>query len=107
MNNNLDLSAFQFMSRRHTKLAREHKRLKMLTGNGTWDTANCVWDSLPSSKVASGFIQARRIAQKVIKCNGSNDFLAGSKIICGVRHDFTVTDTGLKRSYGIELPSPS
>ena len=65
----------------------------MLTVNEIWDTANCVWDSLPSFKVASGFIHAHRIAQKAIECNGSNDLLTRSKIHCGIRRDFTVTDT--------------
>ena len=78
----------------------------MLTENVICDTANCIWDSQPSSKVASSFIQARQIAQKVIECNGSNDFLTGSETHCGVRRDFTVTYTGLKRSGGIELPPP-
>ena len=64
--NNLNLSVFPCMSRRHTKLAREQNGLRMLTENEILATAKSVWDDLPSSKVASGFIQAYRIAQRVM-----------------------------------------
>ena len=93
--NNLDLSVFPCMSRRHTQLAREQNRLRMLTEDQIWDTAKSVWDRLPSSKTASGFIQAHRIAQRVIEFHGSNSFLTGSKIHFGVRRDYTGTATGL------------
>ena len=73
--NNLDLSVFPCMSRRHTQLAREQNRLRMLTEDQIWNTAKSVWDRLPSSKVASGFIQAHRIAQRVIEFHGSVSWL--------------------------------
>ena len=76
--NNLDLSVFPCMSRRHTQLAREQNRQRMLTEDQIWDTAKSLWDCLPSSKTASGFIQAHRIAQRVIEFHGSNTFLTGS-----------------------------
>ena len=79
----------------------------MLTENEIWDTVKSVWDDLPSLKVASGFIQAYSIAQRVIDCNCSNSFLTGSKIHFGVRRGFTETATGLKRSNGMELPPPT
>ena len=96
--NNLDLSVFPCISRRHTQLAREHNGLRMLTEDQIWDTAKSVCDRLPSSKVASGFIQAHWIAQRVIEFQGSNSFLTGSKIHFGVRRDYTETATGLKHS---------
>ena len=105
--NNLDLSVFPCMSHRHTQLAREQNGLRMLTEDQIWETAKSVWDRSPSSKVTSNFIQAHRIAQRVIEFHGSNSFLTGSKIHFGVRRDYTETATGLKRSDELLLPPPT
>ena len=74
----------------------------MLTEDEIWATAVEVWNSLPSCKISSGFIQAYRIANEVIDCNGCNSFLKGSKMHCGVRRNFTAT--GLKRTDGYSMP---
>jgi len=105
--NNLDLSVFPCMSRRHTQLAREQNGLRMLTEDQIWDTAKSVWDRLPSSKIASSFIRAQRITQRVIEFDGSNSFLTGSRIHFGVRRAYTETVTGLKRSDELLLPPPT
>jgi hypothetical protein len=53
---------------------------------------------LPRSKIASGFVQAHPIAQKVVEAKGGNGFLgytAGSTIHCGVGSGFSKTSKGL------------
>jgi hypothetical protein len=49
--------------------------LKVLTEDEIWKNAKTVWNELPSSKIASGFVQASCIAKEVIKQNGDNSFL--------------------------------
>ena len=77
-----------------------------------WDAAEQVWRELPSSKIASGFVQCSRIAKKVITLKGNNT-LVGNKIEkgvhCGVRNDFNETATGLARKDGetINAPAPA
>ena len=57
-----------------------------------------MWDGLESAKVASAYVQAHRIAAKVIENGGSNRFLgAGGTIHVGVRKDFEETAKGLSR----------
>ncbi len=96
--NVLDLSVFPCMSRRQIALARKPGGLKALTENEKWETAQEVWKKLPNSKIASGYIQAHRIAAQVIKSGGNNKFLGvGGSIHAGVRKDFYPTKTGLLR----------
>ena len=99
--NNLDLSVFPAMSKRHTAMGRKRGGLRVLTGDEIWETAWRVWEELPSSKIASGFIQAYRIAAEVIKHRGSNAFLGtcGTPHV-GIRRDFKETATGLTRRDG-------
>jgi hypothetical protein len=53
---------------------------------------------MSNCKFASGYIQAYRIAEKVIKEKGDNKFLgAGGRIKSNVRTDFYETDNGLAR----------
>ena len=63
-------------------------------------------DDLPSCNIASGFVQAYRIAKKVIHNNGDNTFLNGSNIYAGVHQDFEPTSQGLKRKDKLSLPPP-
>ena len=65
-----------------------------------------VLDDLPSCNIASGFVQAYRIAKKVIGNNGDNAFLNGWKIHTGIHHDFEPTSQGLKRKDELSLPPP-
>ena len=65
-----------------------------------------VLDDLPSCNIASGFVQAYRIAKKVIGNNGDNAFLNGSKIHTGNHQDFEPTSQGLKRKDELSLPPP-
>jgi hypothetical protein len=37
-----------------------------------------VWNYLPSSKIASGYVQAFRIAEKVVEVRGDHAFLGAS-----------------------------
>ena len=95
--NVLDLSVFPNMSKRHAELARSSGGLHVLTENEVWEAAEKVWKKLPSSKIASGFVQARRIADKVIKAKGANDFLGsgGGGIGVGLCRDFQETRKGM------------
>ena len=96
--NVLDLSVFPCMSRRHIKRAREKGGLKVLSEDEIWKVAEEVWRALPNFKIASGYIQAHRIAAEVVKSRGDNKFLGvGGNIHSGVRKDFTETATGLVR----------
>jgi hypothetical protein len=107
--NVLDLSVFPNMSRRHCSLAREQGGLHCLKENEIWEVADDLWHGLPISKIASGFVQAHRIAQKVIEAKGGHGFLgntAGSTIYCGVRSDFNETAKGLARRDGKKIGAP-
>jgi hypothetical protein len=71
--------------------------LHSLKEDEIWEAANDVWHGQPSSKIASGFGQAHRIAQKTIEAKGGSGFLgntAGSTIHCSVRNDFNETSKG-------------
>jgi hypothetical protein len=47
---------------------------KVLTKDEIWKTNLTVWNGLPSSSIASGFVQASHIAKKVIKQNSDDSF---------------------------------
>ena len=100
--NVLDLSVFPNMSKRHSSLARDHNGMHMLKEDQIWDTAELVWNDLPSCKIASGYVQANRIASKVIHHRGDNIFLSGSNggISTGVSKDFDESREGLTRKDG-------
>ncbi|KAI2503723.1 hypothetical protein MHU86_10704 [Fragilaria crotonensis] len=75
--NNLDLAVFPAMSRRHAELLRSLNGNRMANPEKVWAAAKEVWDDLPSATIARGFILAFRIAEKVVKNKGSNNFLQG------------------------------
>ena len=76
-------------------LCRDREGLKVLTEDQTWDAAEEVWMGLENWKIASAYIQAHRIAKKVIVAKGNNDFLGnGEGIHVGVRKDFRPTENG-------------
>ena len=105
--NVLDLSVFPAMSRRHTALARARGGLCVLKEDEIWAAAEQVWHDLPSSKIASGYIQAFRIAKKVVEVRGDNGFLGASgSIHVGIRKDFDETATGLRRKDGMVIKAP-
>jgi hypothetical protein len=106
--NVLALSVFPCMLRRHTALSRMTGGLKVLTEDEIWKNAEMVWNELPSSKIASGFIQASRIAKEVIKQNGDNSFLgAQGRISRGIRRDFNETAKGLSWKDKKKLGAPT
>ena len=89
------------MSMCHIAEARKRGGLKVLTEDEIWNTALDVWNKLPNSKIASGCVQAHRIAAEVIKAKGSNAFFGeGGSISTGVRKDFNDTPKGLSRKDG-------
>ena len=106
--NVLDLSVFLNMSRRHNQLARDNYGMHVLKEDEIFDVAQQVYDNLPSSKIASGFIQAHRLAKRIIEHGGDNCFLSGGSggISTGVRKDFDETSNGLTRKDAQILPSP-
>lgn len=105
--NVLDLSVFPCMSRRHCSVARRRKGLRVLKENEIWETAEEVWDGLESAKIASAYIQAHRIAKRVIEANGGNDFLGvGGSPHVGIRRDFYPTKKGLARRDGQQILAP-
>ena len=101
--NVLDLSIFPAMSRRHIKRARACGGIRVLREEDIWEVAMEVWKELTSAKVASGYIQAYRIAADVIKAKGDNKFLGvGSTPHVGVWADFkdNTTRIGITRKDG-------
>ena len=107
--NNLDLAVFPAMSRRHSIIAR-NKGLRVLKEQEIWDAAMQVWDELPSCKIAQGFVQVYRLAQKVMKANGGNGFLRSKGkegLHCGVAGDFIDTPDGIKRRDGKKFTAAS
>ena len=80
-----------------------NKGLRVLKEQEIWDAAMQVWDELPSCKIARGFVQVYRLAQKVVKANGVNGFLRSKGkegLHCGVAGDFIDTPDGIKRRDG-------
>ena len=64
--------------------------------NEIWSVAEQVWHDLPSSKIASGYVQAFRIAKKIVEAQGNNGFLGASgSIHVGICKDFDEMATGL------------
>jgi hypothetical protein len=64
-------------------------------------------EELPNCKVASGYIQAYLIAEKVIKEKRDNKFLGvGRSIHTNVRTDFYETDNGLARKDKEKINAP-
>ena len=99
--NVLDLSVFPCMSRRHIELCRQNGGPQVLQNDKIWENAQNVWATLPNQKIASGYIHAYRIAAKVIKSSGNNDFLrAGSAegLHTGIGKDFLKTSNGMCQS---------
>ena len=65
--NVLDLAVFPAMSKRHISMCRDQHGLRVLKPDEIWTAAAEVWDELPCHKIAQAFVQANRIAKKVIK----------------------------------------
>ena len=103
-----DLSVFPNMSKRHTQLSRDHHGTHVLKEDQIWKAAEEVFKELPSCKIASGFIQAYRLAERIIQHRGDNTFLSGSSggIRTGVSKDFQQTKTGLVRKDGRVIFAP-
>jgi hypothetical protein len=106
--NVLDLSVFPCMSKRHTQKSRECGGSRVLPVDEIWENAEDVWKELPNSKVASAYVQAYRIADKVIQAKGDNEFLgSGGNIHCGIRNDFKFTANGLERKDKKTISAPN
>ena len=74
------------------------KGLRVLKKQEIWDAAMQVWDELPSCKIARGFVQVYRLAQKVVKANGVNGFLRSKGkegLHCGIADDFIDNPDGI------------
>ena len=57
-----------------------------------WSAVERMWHDLESAKIVSAYVQAHRIAAKVIENDGSNQFLgAGGSIHVGICNDFEET----------------
>ena len=66
-----------------------------------------VWEKLQSSKIASSYVQAYRIAGKVLEAEGGNGFLGiGGTPNVGIRKYFYPMNKGLASKYGINMPAP-
>jgi hypothetical protein len=58
--------------------------------------------------VASAYVHAYRIADKVIEAKGDNTFLgAGGNIHCGIKNDFKETDNGIERKDKKTISAPN
>ena len=80
----------------------------MLKPDEIWAAAEEVWRNLPCHKIAQAFVQANRIAKKVIKNGGDNKFMGNGGSISGeVRKDFKTTEFGIARKDGKLVIAPS
>ena len=107
--NVLDLSVFPCMSRRHIELSRKNGDAQVLPNDQIWSNAETVWANLPNEKIASGYVHAYRVAEKVIKAKGSNKFLgAGSDegLHAGIRKDFAKSENGICRRDNKKVAAP-
>jgi hypothetical protein len=97
--NNLDLSVFPAMSKRHSALTRESGGTKVLKPDKIWAAAMDVYRDLPSCKIARGYVQAHRLMAKVIAEKGGNSFVGKgcNGMSCGISADFHDTKDGIKR----------
>ena len=106
--NNLDLVVFPAMSARHSHLSRK-QRVRVCKKEEVWRNALEVWEELPSSLIARGFVQVSRLAKKVIQSKGSNDFLRSKGregLSCKINKDFYNTEDGIARKDGQSFEQP-
>ena len=104
--NVLDLAVFPAMSRRHSELIAGHSQA-VVGADVIWKCAKRVWTNLPSAKIARAHVLAYRIAKKVVRFKGGNEFLGGKPDLHSrVRQDFDDTDDGIRRSDGHRAPPP-
>ena len=95
--NNLDLAVFPSMSKRHTRILSAYSR-SVAKSDNIYQAVKQVWDKLPSSVIAQGYVLAYRICKKVIATKGDNSFLSGGDFHLDVRKDFMDTDRGVSPS---------
>jgi hypothetical protein len=96
------------MSRRHTEACRETGGSKVLSVDEIWEDTEKVWRDLPNCNIASAYIQAHRIASKVIREKGNNSFCgAGGDLHCGVRNDSIESEGGLMRKDKKYMAAPN
>ena len=89
-------------------MCRDQHGFRVLKEDEIWEAAEEVWRKLPSSKIAQAFVQAHRIAKKVVKNDGGNKFLGvGGSISVGVRKDFVATNSGVVRKDGKHIRAPN
>ena len=64
-----------------------------------WQSAEHVWNHMPSCDIAKAFVLSHTVAQKIVKAKGDNIFLTGTKggLHACVRKDFYDTETGIAR----------
>jgi hypothetical protein len=93
--NNLDLAVFPSISERHSTLLKAHSN-NVANTDIIFSADEEVRKNLPSATIARGFVLAFRNTQKVIKYNGSNDFLQDGNLGASIRADLIDTDTGVK-----------
>ena len=96
-------------STRHIELSRKNGDAQVLPNDQIWSNAETVWANLPNEKIASGYVHAYRVAEKVIKAKGSNKFLgAGSDegLHAGIRKDFAKSENGICRRDNKKVAAP-
>ena len=89
--------------KRRTTTAGKH----VLSENDIWEIVLEVWEKLQSSEIASAYVQAYRIAGKLVEAEGGNEFLGiGGTTHVGIRKDLYPTIKGLDRKDIIHMPAP-
>jgi hypothetical protein len=92
--NVLDLQMFPAMSKRHSELLQLYANNEA-NAERIWKAAQQVWSSCSSSMVCRAFVHAYRIMQKIIECDGHNDWLVDGTPHCHIRRDFMDTQHGI------------
>jgi hypothetical protein len=96
--NVLDLVVFPAMSKKHSKICSMYTNSAVLVPvKRIWETCQSVFDALDSATIAKGFVLAYRMAQKVVKHGGGNEWVRTAESLLDVRKDFKETATGIVR----------
>jgi hypothetical protein len=93
--NVLDLAVFPSMSKRHSLLLDSYGR-SVVPADRIWETAETVWNDMPSATIARGYVLAYRTMKNVVKFKGKNNFLHDATFHAGVRESFYDTEKGIK-----------
>lgn len=108
--NVLDLLVFPLLSKKHSDLLRQYSAAAPAPADVIYSTAEKVFmNAISGVDIATAFVLAHRLQEKVIRAGGGNNFLNEGGLHCGVRTDFEMNaaHTGLRRVDRKVQPAPA